>query len=57
MRTPVVQLTITGVLPANIAARMKTAAPTEAGIMMPTYSPGSVSRIGFSTKIAVTRSR
>jgi hypothetical protein len=34
-RVPAVQLTITGVLPENSAARMKMLAPTEAGIMMP----------------------
>ncbi len=56
-RVPVVQFTMTGVLPANSAASRNTDAPTEAGIMMPMYGPGSRSIFGLSTRTAVTRSR
>ena len=56
-RGPVVQFTMTGVLPAKSAASRNTEAPTDAGIMMPMYGPGSCSSFGFSTRTAVTRSR
>ena len=41
-RGPVVQFTMTGVLPAKSAASRNTEAPTDAGIMMPMYASGQL---------------
>ena len=56
-RGPVVQLIMTGVLPAKSAAKVATLAATEAGSMMPTYDPGMRAKTGRRSKSAVIRSR
>ena len=54
---PAVQFTITGVLPANIAARYRIDAPTDAGIIIPTCSPGSSAMLPCNASMPVTTSR